>query len=310
MAKIEMIECGYDVIQKIPNVMDMLYELFGDGTIMLYAVLVDKQLSFVGRSGNRCALVQNGSYTLFELENESLLKIVKDNYEVYVNDNYFVSKDGMEHWLEFFEMEEDLEEYNGRISYKQYNPVNDTFCIIAYQQMYNDRDGKPLIYQCHTEVIDGVYIDEKIKEIGRPVSGFIPNTSKYFNKLEVNDDMFGYKIAALKEFGLFKCLEKGALALYKEPKVIRYIDVSYIDSKGNYIEFWPLGKQIDSEAIVKLIEDYGFNSSIPNLFIDVYNNWDETVNLIRGIVEKMKPFTEDCLKNPLTTKCAKLTLRQ
>lgn len=305
-----MVECCFDIIQKIPNVMGRLYKLFGEETIVLYAVLIDKELGFVGRSGNRCALVQSDGYTLFELENENLLKIIKDNYEIYVDENYFVSKDGMEHSLDFFETEEDLDEYNGRIFYKQYNPANDTLCVIAYQQMYNDRGGRPLIYRSHTEVIDGVYIDEKVTEFGRPISGFVPNTSKYFNKIELEEDMLGYKIAASKEFGLIKCLEKGALSLYEETKIIRYIEVSYIDRKGNYIEFWPLGKQVDSQTIIKLIEDYGFNSSIPNLFINVYNDWDETINLIKNITEKMKLFTEDCLKNPLTSKCVKLTLHQ
>ena len=213
MAKIEIIDCCYDVIKEIPNVMTLFHNLFGDGTIALYSVLVDDKLNFVGRSGNNCALVSDEGYTLFELKDENLFSITRDDYLVYVDDCCFVEDSGIQHSLDFFKVQEDVEGYDGCISYKQYNPSNDTLITITYQQMYNDREQGDKIYSCHTVDIDRVYIDERFQELGRVDYGFVPKRAKYFHKLEVDSDMVGYKLAALKEYGFFKYLMNGAEAL-------------------------------------------------------------------------------------------------
>ena len=309
---VQIVEITEELLPKVPHVIELLYELYGAKTIGLFAVLVDDKLGFIGRDGANCVYIHKDGYNRFTLnEKEELGAIGIDGFDVFFGDDvYFVSKDNIEQHIHLVRLSEpDQDEYDGCVSYKQYNPENDTLCEIRYQHMYREIDGRPTIYGYHTRKIDCLYIDEKYTKKGSPVKGILPKRSKYYTKVEFDDDMVGYKLTGIREYGLIEFLEKGPYELQMGRNLIRYARTRYIDSEGNYHDLWPLGEQLKTEEIEQMIKNYGFNIEPAWELIEIYNGKSEIVDIIRSIVDEMKPISKVMRENQDTNKCALLTLK-
>ena len=309
---VQIVEITEDLLPNVPHLIELLYELYGAKTIGLFAVLVDGKLGFIGRDGANCVYIHDKGYNRFTLnEKEELGALGIDDLDVFFGDAvYFVSKDKIEHHIDLMPLSEpDQDEYDGCVSYKQYNPENDTLCEIRYQHMYREMDGRPIIYGYHTRKVDCLYIDEEYTKKGSPTKGVLPKRSKYYTKVEFDDEMVGYKLTGIREYGLFEFLEKGPYELQMERNLIRYARTKYIGSDGNYHDFWPLGEQLKPEELESLIKSYGFNIEPLWLMIEIYNGRSELVDIINAIVKEMKPISEVMRKNQDTDKCALLTLK-
>lgn len=310
---VQIVEITEELIYKIPNVISLLYELYGPKSIGLFAVLVDDKLGFVGRDGADCVYIHNDGYNRFTLnEQEELGALEFDGLNVFLGEDvFFVSGDKVEHHLDLVSLSEpDEDGYDGYVSYKQYNPANDTLCEIRYQHMYRENDGKPNIYGYHTQKIDCLYIDEQYNKKGSPTKGLLPKTSKYYTKVEFDDEMIGYKITGIRDYGLVEFLEKGPYGLQMGKNLIRYARAKYIGRDGNYHDFWPLGEQLIVDEIVKLIESYGFVISPTWQMIELYNGKNSMVNLLKNIVSAMAEISKEVRNNQDTSMCAILTLKE
>ena len=309
---VQIVEMTEELISNVPHVIELLYELYGAKTIGLFAVIVDDKLGFVGRLGADCVYIHDKGYNRFTLNaKEELGAIGLDGLDVFFGDSiYFVSKDKIEHHIDLLPLSQiDTDDYDGCVSYKQYNPLNDTLCEIRYQHMYREIDGRPIIYSYHTKKIDCLYIDEDYTKKGTPNKGILPKRSKYYTKVEFDDDMLGYKLTGIREYGLLEFLEKGPYQLQMERNLIRYARTKYIGSDGNYHDFWPLGEQLKPDELEQLIKNYGFNIEPLWQMIEIYNGRSEIVDIIQSIVKEMKPISEDMKNIRDTNKCALLTLR-
>ncbi len=309
---VQIVEITEDLIPKVPNVIKLLHELYGAKTIGLFAVLVDGKLGFVGRDGVNCVYIHDNGYNRFTLnEKEELGALGIDGYDVFFGEDvYFVAKDKVEHYINLFPLSEpDQDDYDGYVSYIQYNPENDTYCDLRYQHMYREMSGRPIIYEFHTKKIDCAYIDEKYTKKGSPTKGILPNRSKYYTKVEFDDEMIGYKLTGIKEYGLIEFLSKGPYELQMESNLIRYARTRYIGSDGNYHDFWPFGEQKRPEELKSLIKSYGFNTEPPSELIDICNGRSELVDLIKAIVAELKPISEVMRQTQKSDKCALLTLK-
>ncbi len=309
---VKIVEITEDLLPNVPNVIKLLYELYGAKTIGLFAVLVDDKLGFIGRDGADCVYIHKDGYNRFTLnEKEELGALGIDGFDVYFGEDvYFVSKDKVEHHIDLMPLSEpDQDDYDGCVSYKQYNPSNDTLCEIRYQHMYREMDGRPCIYGYHAKKIDCLYIDEEYTKKGSPTKGILPKRSKYYTKVEFDDEMIGYKIVGIREYGLMEFLEKGPYELQMERNLIRYARTKYIGSDGNYHDFWPLGEQLKVDELETLIKSYGFSPEPAWEIIDIYNGRSTLVDTIKAIVAEMKPISEEMRKTQDTNKCALLTLK-
>ena len=65
----------------------------------------------------------------------------------------------------------------------------------------------------------------------------------------------------------------------------------------------------NSKILVFIIKSYGFNTELPWEIIEIYNGRSEFVDLIKSIVEEMKPISKVMKETQDTTKCALLTLK-
>lgn len=312
MKMVQIVEIDEDLLRNVPHVIELLYEIFGAKTIGLFAVVVDNQLGFVGRDGGNCVYIHKDGYNNFTLnQDEELGALRKGELEIFFGDDvYFVDKNKIEQHLDLYSFAEpDQDDYNGCVSYKQYNPENDTLCEIRYQHMYREVDGKPIIYGYHTKKIDCLYIDEQYTKKSRPRKGILPNRSKYYSKVEFDSDMVGYKITGIREYGLIDFLTNGSYALQMDRNVIRYARTQYIDAAGNYHDFWPFGEQLKTEEIQELIKGYGFNVELPWQLIEIYNGRDTLVNTILTIVKEMKTISKEVKETDNSNKVAILTLK-
>lgn len=312
MKMVQIVECTEDILKSVPNVIELLYEIYGAKTIGLFAVVVDNELGFIGRDGANCVYIHKNGYNNFTLnENEELAAVKKGEYNIYFgSDVYFEDAEKIEHTVNLYSLDElDQDEYNGCVSYKQYNPESDTLCEIRYQHMYRELDGKPIIYSYHTSKIDSLYIDENYIKMPTPKKGLLPKRCKYYSRLEFEDDMVGYKWAMIKDYGLENFLNGNCYNLQKERNVIRYIKTLLIDADGNYRDFWPLGEQLTRDDINTLIASYGFNTSVPNEILNIYNGYDELINNLFEIVLQMKVISKEAKEKENYEKFALLTLK-
>jgi hypothetical protein len=309
---VQIVEITEDLLRNVPHIIELLYELYGAKTIGLFAVLVDDKLGFIGRDGGDCVYIHDKGYNRFTLnEQEELGALEIDGYDVFFGEDvFFVSKDKKEYHIDLMPLAEpDQDDYDGCVSYKQYNPENDTLCEIRYQHMYNERYGRPTIYGYHTRKIDCLYIDEQYTKKGSPTKGILPSRSKYYTKVEFDEEMVGYKLTGIREYGLIEFLSKGPYELQMDSNLIRYARTAYIGSDGNYHDFWPLGEQLRVEELNELIKSYGFNTEPAWEIIEIYNGRSEIVDIIKRIVEEMKPISKVMKESQDTTKCALLTLK-
>ncbi len=312
---VQIVELDEETLNQVPHVIELLYEIYGPTTIGLFAVLVDGNLGFVGRNGVDCVYIHKDGYNNFTLtQDEELGAIRTSGFEVFFGDDiYFVDKNNIECHVDLLRLSEpDQDDYDGCVSYKQYNPSNDTLCEIRYQHMYREMDGRPIIYGYHTKKIDCLYIDEDYSKKKMPSKGIIPKRSKYYSKMEFDVEELGYKLALLKEYGLIDMFSDNLCNPPIERNLIRYIQTKYIDANGCYHDFWPLGEQLKIEDLNNLIKSYGFRTELPWEMIEIYNDRDRLVNNIREIVKEMKTITNEMKENPsddTITKCALLRLR-
>ncbi len=288
----KIIKCTDDVIQKLPNVLGLIYSIFGDSDVVVFATL-DKEnnLGFVARVSDQCVFINHkGEYTLFGLNSDEELDRIRINgYVAFMDDLYFTDASDKEYRLQMLPLSSpDTDGYDGYISFKQYDPSIDTFCEINYQQMYREVNGKAPIYGFRTQEIDGVYIDEKYNKSKGYIKGLpLPKRAKYYTKAAFEEGQMGYDWIKIKDYGLEEFLANRNIATGRNREV-RYVKSSYVRLDGSYGDLWPFAHQMKREEIDEIIKGYGFLSEVPSLFIDIYNGSNYTLNEIQEIVAEMK----------------------
>ncbi len=304
MAKI--IRCSDEVVELIPNIMNHVYEYFGDKELIVYAVLDDKDIGFIVCDNYNCIYIKkeysNYSITPFQLKEDKSIGMIRIGDDSFFHSDegliYMVDKDKKEHMIGAKKLTcEDTDGYDGFVYYVQYNPENDTLCDIRYQQMYREIDGKPHIYSFHTKKMDVVAIDEQYSKYGADKQGLLPKTSKYFTKYEFNSEELGYTLSAIKDYGLVNVITNGSYNLQKSDKSIYYVKTAYVAKDGNYLDLWPFARQLKPEELEQLIHSYGFNHTIPNTLMDFFNGDIPIVCELNSLVSEMvelEKSQDDC----------------
>ncbi len=311
MAKI--IRCEDDVVEKIPNIMGHVYEYFQDKPLIVYAVLDDdNKLSFIVKDFNNCIYVKAGykdyDITPFRLRDdgtvemirvgdnsiffkceEDALKASEANKRDYVNDVYMVDDKGIEQAIGIRKLAyPDTDEYDGFVYYVQYNRNNDTMCDIRFQQMYREVDGKVPIYGFHTKKIDVLSIDEKYSKYGNDKFGLLGPNSKYYSRYEFDRSELGYTLTSIKDYGLIETISKGAYALQKQDRVIKYVKSFYVRKDGSYVDLWPFASSKSPEQLDELIKSFGFYPRIPDVLLQAYNGDLGVCNEVRDLAKQIK----------------------
>ncbi|MDE5888501.1 MAG: hypothetical protein K2H20_00605, partial [Bacilli bacterium] len=271
----KIIECTDEIVKQLPNVLGLIYSIFGESDVVVFATLnKDKKLGFVARVNEQCVYIDDkGDYTLFALNAEEELERIRiDRYVAFMDDLYFTDEDEKEYRLQMLPLTQpDNDGYDGYISFKQYDPKIDTFCEINYQQMYREIDGRAPIYGFRTQEIDGVYIDEKYNKSKGYIKGLpLPKRAKYYTKAAFENGEAGYDWIRIKDYGLAEFMVNRNFTTGRNREV-RYVKSSYVRLDGSYGDLWPLAHQMKREEIDEIIKSYGFLSEVPSILLDIYN---------------------------------------
>lgn len=288
----KIVNCDQEIIDNIPKIMELLYNIFGEEDIELFATLDEtKKLGFIGRVRQNCVFINyKGEYTLFTLDEENKLLSVRENgYNVCFGEKtYLVDDNGVEHLVDIGPYPEiDEEGYDGCVIYKQYNPNSDVMCELRFQHNIRHVGDVIPIYYYHLKEIDTVYIDEKYNATPGYRAGLLPRRAKYFSKVAYEEGSIGYDLMAINDYGLLAFLLKGSYQLHREERPVRYVKSRYITREGNYGDTWPFAKQYTIDDIEALLKEYGFNKEIPSFMLDIHNQNDSTIKMIAGLVDEM-----------------------
>lgn len=294
----KIINCDEEVLSNLSNIMELVYSVFGDNDLAVFATLEGKNLGFIVRNGEKCMFINHeGKYTMFSVdENEELYAVGKKDYSVVFDSALCFVGNSKESSLVINELSQpDEDDYTGVVRFLQYDRETDTMCEINYQQMYREHNGRAPIYSFHTKLIDRAYIDEQYsKRKERP--GLLPRRARYFSKTAFEEGEIGYDISAIKDYGLVEFLSKGSYNLIREREVVKYTKAFARGFDGSLRDPWPFGRQYTEGDVKEIIGQYGFATEIPDDFLRIYNGEDQTVEMVKELVRLMKELKPELEK--------------
>ncbi len=301
MAKI--VSCTEDTVNAVQDIIGYVEQIFKDKPVIIYSVMDDKGLGFIVRDGDNCVylkreaegyglapfrLRKDGSLDMLLLGEDKLYfpeedrDIEKGKAPFYI----MVDKNGVEHLLGINKYRGlDDDGYDAAVCYTQYNRQNDVICDMRFQQMYRIVDGRVPIYPMHIKQMDVIAIDEHYSKRGNDHIGFLGPSSKYFKRYTFGMDELGYRVLAIKDYGLIE--SKQAYALQRYNKETRYVKSFFVRKDRSFVDLWPFVGQRTSEEIKHLITSYGFNAEIPQKLLDFYNGHIDICNSIEDLVKQM-----------------------
>lgn len=311
----EIVHCDEEILSNIPSIMQLLYDIYGDTDIQVFATLDENKLGFIARVGNYCTFINHrGEYTLFTVTDEDELStIYKKPYTINFDGGAFLVDDNrVEHILDFNQRPyPDEEGYDGLVTYKQYDIDRDIMCEMNFQQMYReDKNGIAPVYTYHTKEIDTLFIDEDYEKrgAGSLKVGPIPKKSYYYSKVKYNSEELGYKLMAIADYGLAEYLSKGPYELMRDQTVVRYSRITRVKFNGEFGDRWPLGEQISPCDLDKKIEEYGFSREIPPLLLSIHNGYEKCIDEMAHLCSEMARVKKIYLEPGNTDLCMTLKL--
>ncbi len=287
---LKVIRCNQGVLEHLPSIYELIHEIYGEKNILLYAVVDDKDyLSFLVVDGITCLYINNNGYKVFQIDKDcNLLRYSTKDYDVYLNgDMCFVGKDKKEYRLSFLPLDEPDEEYTGEVLFNQYNPENDTFCQLAYHQMYYEYDGKAPIYSYHTKEPYGVYIEQHNSEDHDRSFGLIHPAIQNYNMYTFERGTIGYNNVLIRDHGLVNFLLNNSYQLERADKVKKYVKSAFMFN-GQFHEAWPFCRFHDTSEVDSIIQQYGFLKEVPQELLNIYNDQDGMLKDIKDILEQLK----------------------
>lgn len=284
-------------IPKYHLIFTKVSELFGSVNGVYYKVNIDDKDYILHKSNNVLTLFSTGKeihYKTFTIDKDyNINGLVLGRKEVYYVDNQLVSRDKLTGVLENVSLvkrdEPDYEGYNGYVLHVQYNPDQDVRLIQTFQHNYNADER---IYDMHIQKPFNVIVEQNAAKVD---AGLKKASRQVYIKDEydIQDDPIGFSLATIKDFGITKFLQKGSFALQNKEQIVRYYKVLRVDSNGGAVTRFPLCRQYKQEDITEIIEEYGFNSHISELLLDIYNSDYPLLPFLRDVVASVKNVEMD-----------------
>ena len=296
----KVVKCDDRVLNNLPNLFELIYNLFGDKEVEVYAC-VDKSnsLAFLIKDGFNCYYVDSRNKRGFMIdENFNVKYFLGKDYEVYYGPMVmFIGADKKEYNVDIIHLDEpDEEGYDGEVIFNQYDPNTDTFCQLTYPHMYWEMDGKANIYSYHTQNPASVYIRENHKNSKTKDYGLLGKKEQSYNRYTFERGMLGYSIILSSEYGFFSTLLNSSYALETNDKLSRFTKARAVFA-GRYMDFWPLCSLYKQEEINQIVKDYGFLLSVPDEMLNTYNGHDIVLDNIKSILEQIQkePVQKECV---------------
>lgn len=294
----EIVKLEPTVFQQYPNLMNILYRTYKEEPFIMYGVMEQGVLNLICKSKNNVFYIENGEkidVSNFHInENYEIVSFAEGDMQYSLNGGTAIAiRNGMEESLALVNEMDDDDPMKGNVVYTQYNPDKDIECELHFShRSLLTTDVRERIYGYLLKNIQFVCINEEAKK--KPFKhGFTSKKHQYYANLTVDSDSYDYELVALKEFGLFEYLHKGATSLLESDEVVRFSKGWYLTRSDECKFMWPLGMPYKQDSIIKWISDYGFSSNVPNDLISVYNGDHELLRRVSSILRDMKELDQD-----------------
>ncbi len=178
-------------------------------------------------------------------------------------------------------------DYNGAITYMQYDANRDIRMIQRYEQNVYSEDGR--LYNDYLK--NPFYVSIERKPILRDKGLFFMGRKDAYYRLDfdVFNNKWQYDLATMQEFGLGAVMAKDTITLQGGVREFsRYYRELF--AIGDYFSLtgFPILRQYKQEDIDSIIDAFDFNRHIPQFVVDIYNNRNGLVSRYQDIIDEYK----------------------
>lgn len=284
-------------IPKYAPIFSCIYNLFGDYSGVYFKLILDGEEKLLQRRDDMFILysledINLVGYEMFTIDEEYQVNSAGfDDFEMHTINGDRVVQDRNSTNLESlifikFGDGRDVDGYDGRVGYIQYNQEKDVRLMLIFQQMYNSM-GKVYSFHVNKEPFQ-ILIEKGLSAKQKGSLLPVRQTSYIRESFDYRDNNFFYNLAAIKDYGLVEFMEKGAYALQKENKIVRYYKMLGRRENGYAITGFPFCKQYSFEEFDEMFKQYGFKKKIPDHLIAIHNGEYRDLNYYQEIATFMK----------------------
>lgn len=184
----------------------------------------------------------------------------------------------------------DIDGYNGLLSYIQYSPDKDIRSLITYQYMYKE-NMENKVYQFNFKDPFQISLETKVskRDKGNKLAGAY--NSYIVRKSEPND--ICYDLMVIKDYGIKEFLEKGSYHLTWGEELKRYYKIVG-KSPGNYaITLFPLCTQYRLEDLYSMLESVGHDTVVPEFVRELFNGEYSDIKSYIELAHLMKDIEKE-----------------
>lgn len=212
----------------------------------------------------------------FLVNDDKIFSFTKDDYQVNIYDNmiYLIYENGKHESLQLLKNSENPEfdvNSNGIVVHMQYDIVNDMRCVSKYEHCVYGNCNR--IYDMRLNIPYEVSIEKSVSKRDRGFK-FIGSKSSYYRlDFDVRDNKWRYDLSTISEYGVGAVIASDTITLHNgEKKFSRFC--RKVLSVGNYITItgFPFMRQYTEKDIKDYVVDNGFNYSVSDELIHIFNN--------------------------------------
>ena len=290
---IKFIKCDDRVLKKLPSIMELLYSIYGEEVVSVYAVCDKDEVCFIVIGKLINLYIDKKGYRGFTVDyNNNLLYYKSNEYDVYFDDAIsFKDSKGFIYSLSFNKLDYEEDGYTGEILFNQYDVINDCFCQTVYHQMYNVIEGKAPIYRYHAEEPYHVYIEDN-RSKKKLKYGLVHPSIHSYNLYTFDRDTFNYDRMLIHDYGLTKFLSSNKYMLERSDKIQKYIKCRFRFGDKFY-DGWPFPSVYSKKEVLDMVKERGFMVGVPSRMIEIYNGYDSDIYDISRIMKEFDKIKHD-----------------
>ena len=223
-------------------------------------------------------------------DNGKVISITIDGYQVNVSSNsvYLIDENGRHQSLQLLRNQEtpDFEvSANGLLTYMQYDSKKDVRLVIRYDQDVYSDNGRVYVDYLKNPFYISVESKPKLRDKGLVFLG--KKDSYYRLDFDVWNNKWQYDLSTIGEYGIGAVMASDTISLHGgEKEFSRYY--KQLLSIGSYISItsFPIGRAYKGRDIDLIIDDLGFNKSIPSFVGNVFNDRDKITREFQLVIDE------------------------
>ncbi len=230
-------------------------------------------------------------------DNGKIVSLTMDGYQVNLSDNavYLIDENGRHQCLQLVRNQENPNfevSANGLLTYMQYDTKKDIRLVVRYDQDVYGDNGR--VYTDYLKEPFYVSVESKPKLRDKGLVFLGKKDAYYRLDFDVWNNKWQYDLSTIGEYGLGAVTASDTVSLHGgEKEFFRYYKQLF--SVGSYISItsFPFGRPYRNKDIELIIEELGFNISVPSFVGSVFNDRDSIAKDIQEVI------TEYLKTNPI-----------